>query len=211
MFGIGIQEAVVILAVALLVLGPTKLPGVARTLGKGLRELRKASDDLRSALMFDDEDEPRPKRRPPIPAPPVADAPIAGTETAATAVPAAGIHGSLVAGAAVATASQGTEAGAPKAAENAEGVEGASAASSDDEPVAVPVDADTIVSRGQSGADPHKRALDPEPRWSDDEPPRHEPFAVPDDPDATRLLDEGRRARVDGGQTKSPTDKDVTT
>lgn len=66
MFGIGMQELMIILVVALLVLGPTKLPSVARTLGKGLRELRKASDDLRTAVMVDlDEDRSRRVEAPP--------------------------------------------------------------------------------------------------------------------------------------------------
>jgi len=44
--GIGILEILVILVVALLVLGPNKLPGVARTLGKTVRAVKKASADL---------------------------------------------------------------------------------------------------------------------------------------------------------------------
>lgn len=45
--GVGTSEIIVILVVALLVLGPTKLPQVAKSLGKGLRELRKATDGLK--------------------------------------------------------------------------------------------------------------------------------------------------------------------
>jgi Tat protein translocase TatB subunit len=44
--GIGIWEILVILVVALLVLGPNKLPGIARTLGKTVRAIKKASADL---------------------------------------------------------------------------------------------------------------------------------------------------------------------
>ena len=47
MFGIGMQELAIILVVALLVLGPRRLPEFARTLGKGLGEFRKASNDLK--------------------------------------------------------------------------------------------------------------------------------------------------------------------
>ena len=47
MFGIGMTEMIVILVIALVVLGPKRLPELARTLGKSLAELRRASTDLR--------------------------------------------------------------------------------------------------------------------------------------------------------------------
>ena len=50
MFGLGFWELAVILVVAFLVLGPKKLPDLARTLGKSLRDLRRASEDLRSSI-----------------------------------------------------------------------------------------------------------------------------------------------------------------
>ncbi len=50
MFGIGSGEILVILIVALLVLGPDKLPSMARTLGKGMGELRRLSMDFHRAL-----------------------------------------------------------------------------------------------------------------------------------------------------------------
>lgn len=46
MLGLGVGEVVIILIVALVVLGPTKLPQVARNVGKGLREFRRAASDL---------------------------------------------------------------------------------------------------------------------------------------------------------------------
>jgi Tat protein translocase TatB subunit len=50
MFGIGVPELLVILVVALIVLGPKRLPEVARTLGKGLAEFRRATSDLTEEL-----------------------------------------------------------------------------------------------------------------------------------------------------------------
>ena len=54
MFGIGPMELVLILVVALLVLGPKRMPDLARTLGRSLGELRRASHDLRQSLALDD-------------------------------------------------------------------------------------------------------------------------------------------------------------
>lgn len=50
MFGIGAQELIVILVVALVVFGPKRLPELARSLGKGLAEFRRASSDLRGSF-----------------------------------------------------------------------------------------------------------------------------------------------------------------
>ena len=50
MFGIGMPELLIILVVALLVLGPRKLPQAARSLGRGMAEFRRASNDLRNSL-----------------------------------------------------------------------------------------------------------------------------------------------------------------
>lgn len=54
MFGIGVQELGLILVVALLVFGPKRLPELARTLGRGLGEFRRASNDLRDSFALDD-------------------------------------------------------------------------------------------------------------------------------------------------------------
>ncbi len=53
MFGLSMTEVVIILGLALLLLGPDQLPSIAKTLGKGMREIRKATDDLKST--FDQE------------------------------------------------------------------------------------------------------------------------------------------------------------
>jgi TatA/E family protein of Tat protein translocase len=45
---LGWGEMALIFMVALLVFGPKKLPEIGRTLGKGLREFKKASDDLKA-------------------------------------------------------------------------------------------------------------------------------------------------------------------
>jgi sec-independent protein translocase protein TatB len=47
MFGLGMGEVVIILVLALLLLGPQRLPDAAKQIGKGLREFRKATEDLK--------------------------------------------------------------------------------------------------------------------------------------------------------------------
>jgi Tat protein translocase TatB subunit len=51
MFNIGPEELLLILVLALIFLGPKKLPDVARQIGKGLREFRNLSNDARRELM----------------------------------------------------------------------------------------------------------------------------------------------------------------
>jgi sec-independent protein translocase protein TatA len=50
MFGIGMPELVIIMVIALIVLGPQKLPELARSLGKGLAEFKRASSDFRRSM-----------------------------------------------------------------------------------------------------------------------------------------------------------------
>jgi sec-independent protein translocase protein TatA len=60
MGSIGVPEIILILVIALVVFGPRRLPEIGRTVGKSLREFRKASQDLRDEFQFslDDDDEP---------------------------------------------------------------------------------------------------------------------------------------------------------
>jgi sec-independent protein translocase protein TatA len=59
--GIGAPELIVILVIALLVLGPKKLPEVGKSLGRGMREFK---DGISNANPFEDDDEDeRPARR----------------------------------------------------------------------------------------------------------------------------------------------------
>jgi len=62
MFGIGMPELLLILAVALIVLGPKKLPDLARALGKGLSEFRRATDEIKDEFkqMEQDVEDPAP-------------------------------------------------------------------------------------------------------------------------------------------------------
>ena len=53
MFGIGMPEMILILAVALIVIGPKKLPGLAKSLGRALGEFRKATSDLKDSFDID--------------------------------------------------------------------------------------------------------------------------------------------------------------
>ena len=49
-FGIGAGEVLLIIALALIIWGPHKLPGIARTMGKTVRALKKATYDLTSEV-----------------------------------------------------------------------------------------------------------------------------------------------------------------
>jgi sec-independent protein translocase protein TatB len=85
MFGIGMTELLVILVVALIVFGPTRLPELARSLGRAMGEFRRASTDLRQTFNESIQD-PKPPD-PPAPAITPPDPQPASTEAAKTAEP----------------------------------------------------------------------------------------------------------------------------
>ena len=92
----GPLELVIILVIALLILGPGKLPEVGASLGKSIREFRKASSDVQESVKVDTDTSPLPATPPPpvtspgaatpavpVSAPePVAQAPASATEPA---------------------------------------------------------------------------------------------------------------------------------
>ena len=53
MFGIGMPEMLLILAVALIIIGPKKLPDLAKSLGRAFSEFKKATNDFKESLEID--------------------------------------------------------------------------------------------------------------------------------------------------------------
>ena len=55
MFGIGMPEMILILAIALVVIGPKKLPDLAKSLGRAMREFKKATNEFKETMQIDSE------------------------------------------------------------------------------------------------------------------------------------------------------------
>jgi sec-independent protein translocase protein TatB len=95
MFGMSGTEIALILVLALLLFGPARLPQLARTLGKGLRDFKRATDDIRSTVEreFYRMDQPPPPI-PPVPSPvpepstDIASSPALSAETGSSPPPA---------------------------------------------------------------------------------------------------------------------------
>ena len=96
----GPLELVIILVIALLILGPGKLPDVGAALGKSIKEFRKASSDIQESVTVDT------SPLPPTPAAPApaAAAPAPETPSIAQVAPAAAVAPEAVAAAATAEA-----------------------------------------------------------------------------------------------------------
>ncbi len=103
MFGLGPTELIVIVVLAIVLLGPNKLPAAASSLGKAIRQFRKATRDLTNQLEIDEDvkapfrelkaairDEPAPYVPPPVvgTAPAVAEDAPKVEEAKAPAMPA---------------------------------------------------------------------------------------------------------------------------
>lgn len=87
MLNVGPWELMVILLIALIVVGPQKLPELSRQIGKGLREFKRVQDEVKDMVTFDLFSEPEPQRPTPSSTP---SPPSTTSTTSTTGVP--GVH-----------------------------------------------------------------------------------------------------------------------
>ena len=87
-FNVGPLELVIVLVIALLVIGPKRLPEMGNSLGKTIREFRKASTDVTDAVSLEPESKPAAQQATAAPAAPAAAAPAAAATSVAEAAPA---------------------------------------------------------------------------------------------------------------------------
>lgn len=62
MLNVGPPEILVILVIALVVVGPQRLPELARSIGRGLSEFRKVQDEVKGMVKLDLDDKPEPPK-----------------------------------------------------------------------------------------------------------------------------------------------------
>lgn len=79
----GMSEILIICAVALLVFGPDQLPQMVKKIAKGLKEVRRASDDLKRSIDLDDDDD-RPKWKQPVHRPALVEPPQTASASASS-------------------------------------------------------------------------------------------------------------------------------
>jgi sec-independent protein translocase protein TatA len=63
MFGIGIQELVVIFFIALLIFGASRLPEIGKSLGKAIREFKKAGSEIKDTIEESAKDDEKEKKK----------------------------------------------------------------------------------------------------------------------------------------------------
>ena len=99
MFGIGFQEMLIILVVVLIFFGPKRLPDLAKSLGKGIAEFKKASEEVRKGIeeAVKEETAAESPKSPEIPPSP-ADAALPATSPPDTTAPPAPATGTTVPG-----------------------------------------------------------------------------------------------------------------
>jgi sec-independent protein translocase protein TatB len=90
-FGIGMQEVVLICVIALVVVGPKRLPELARALGKGYGEFRRAFDEMKRSVETDFQTEEIRRSLLDLPPPPPTPVPGQRPESLLTEPPAAAL------------------------------------------------------------------------------------------------------------------------